>query len=298
MHGIFKKILTKPLWHWERWLARALTTTPNLSPIEVDKRRPPLVVLTTEKTFNNARWSAYSELKNLGGELSLTLVIDAPKWKINLAQVAQKLFPGVQLLTTHELCGQLPAEATALRKLAAQHPMGRKLATLFTLNQTSPIIFSDDDVMAFSPLTEIVEWAQKKCAGPALFIQEAATNHDPTLRAEGEEMGLRAAEQINVGLLALPKGQLNFEKLEALLTHAEGKPLSWFPDTTALAFQLAEGRGLPMETYVVNCQRQFWHEADVNYTRIKLRHFVGPVRHLLRLRGIPAFLHSCNSQPS
>lgn len=302
MGNLWQKLLTKPLWHWERMLASLITSAPNLPPIIINRELPPLVILTTKKTFKNALWTAYSLLTYLEGKFSLMLVIDGEQWPEELTKEYERLFPGVTTKTTYQCVKNLPSDSKALRKLANEHPMGRKLATIFTLNQEGAIVFSDDDVLAFRSLEEIINWAQNGCQAPALYLQEEQTNHDPAVKAAGERLGLKAAQNINVGLLALPKCELSLPKLEMLLMEAQKGPsdkkLSWFPDTSALAYQLAGGAGLPTQTYIVNCQRQFFFESDVNYTQIRLRHFVGPVRHLLRLRGIPAFLHSCNSRRS
>jgi hypothetical protein len=49
---------------------------------------------------------------------------------------------------------------------------------------------------------------------------------------------------------------------------------------------------LPNSSYVVSTQRQFDHVANVKYEQITLRHFVGPVKHLMYLRGMPHLIES------
>lgn len=292
MNAFFKKLLTKPIWWWERFLSRAQKSLPALPPINIPPNRTPLVIQTTPATLSNGLWGAYSLLTYLQKNLSLILVLDAPAWPQNLAAQAQALFPGVELQTTLQQIEKLPAHAPALKKFTHTHPLGRKLCTILTLNTSSAIIFSDDDILALAPLTELISWSENPAQ--ALILQEATTGRDPALDTLAQSQGLRSPAHFNSGLMALPKGFLSIEKANELLSRVDTEKLSWFAETTLLAYQLSDAAALPASTYVVNCQRQFFFEPDVDYTQIKLRHFVGPVRHLLRLRGIPAFLKSCS----
>lgn len=293
---LLRKLLTKPVWLWERYVAARRVAPPPFAPLRVNVARPLIVIQTTPKTFNNSLWTACSLMMHTRKSFGLMIVLDAERWPSAWAAQAQKLFPGVSLRTTHEVMSDIPASTPSLLKYAHAHPLGRKLATIFTLNQNQPIIFSDDDILAFAPLEELAAWGAHPAQ--AWILTEEKTGIDPVLEKRAQAMSLKAPKHFNSGLMALPEGYLSPERAEKLMDGIPPASLSWFAETTVLAHQLAEATPLPGDTYIVNCQRQFFFETDVDYGKIKLRHFVGPVRHLFRLRGVPAFTHSCKLTPS
>lgn len=289
---IVRKLLTKPIWMWERFWAQQALTSPTIRPISINVARPTIVIQTTPKTFNQALWCAASLMIHTRKSFGLTFVLDARTWPQELSAQAKKLFPGVSLRTTYELLKEIPTDAPCLIAYAQAHPLGRKLTTIMVTSKDQPIIFSDDDVLAFAPLEEIVAWGANPMQ--ALILTEEKTGSDPLVHKRAQIMNLKAPAHFNSGLIALPAGFLSIDVAEKLLERIPTASLTWFAETALLAHQLSEATPLPSSEYVVNCQRQFYFEPDVDYGKIKLRHFVGPVRHLLALRGIPAFKNSCN----
>lgn len=292
MDWLWRKLLTRPVWLCERAWAKLNNSAPPLPPLATPTNATPLVIQTTVKTFANALWTATSLLHHLERSFSPVLVLDAPTWPQALAAQAHKLLPGAKLTTTYQLASELPESCPTLRRYAQAHPLGRKLATILAMNQKTRIVFADDDLLAFAKLEEILAW--DKHPQQALILTEETTGTDPTLQQIAQMEGLMMPPHFNSGFIALPKETVSAQKAEALLRQAKVDELTWFAETTLLAYQLANAQPLPADTYVVNCRRQFFFERDIDYTRIKLRHFVGPVRHLLRLRGIPAFIKSCS----
>lgn len=303
--NIFGKLMRWATWRWQRSIAPLRYRNPldrlGALPATVDQPLRLVILTRYPQTFDNAVWSAYSLLKHLDKRFHLTLVFNSPLPPADVQVALRSLFPQLTLMREVDCLNALGGRSKALETLAHQHAMGYKLATIFYFNAAfgeragEKILFSDDDILAFNRLDEIIKWADDSSSATPLFLQESSTTtrHEPTFEAVAKRMGLKAHPLINVGLMALPAGYLSLEKLDELLSAVAKEQtgsLTWFPDTSALAFQLALGKGLPVDDYVCSVAGQFWGMRDVDYTSIKLRHFVGPIRHLMRLRGVPQFL--------
>lgn len=292
MSGFLRKLLTRPI-HWYE------TNRPypirrkvlSLSPIPIpDKGDRALVVLCTPRTVLNAAWTIMSFLQSMKIELRVVLVVDAPD--TSSAQALRTIFPGLDIRSTCDLYQRYRNSAPHLYKLAHRHPMGRKLASIHSLNEEFHILFLDDDILAFREVPEL-DAAMSATIPPALYIRDiASVQLDPVIRDLARLHGHAWCDDLNAGLLLIPRSSLILSLSDALLV-GQHDIHGWFPDTAVLAVQLRSlaARGLPSERYCVSVKRQFYFEPDEDYSRIAVRHFISPVRHLMYLKGMPYVFH-------
>ena len=100
-------------------------------------------------------------------------------------------------------------------------------------------------------------------------------------------LGLTPRHGLNGGLQLLSRGCLDLN-LAARLLAARSDAASWFTEQTLLALLMPKAaEPLPPERYVISTRRQFYWETDVDYDAIAIRHFTGPVRHVMYLSGLP-----------
>jgi len=290
MNALARKVLTRPIWWWER-----NRPFPVKSRIE---QFPPLpvpadasvvcVVLSTAATWPEAAWTARSLLLQRLGDVGLVMAIDGSLENGGAGRL-RAMFPGCAVLPTSALVDEIREKCPCVARLSDYHPMGRKLATILALQERHHILFADNDILAFHPMPELTE-SIRDGIPHNLYIQEIdRVSGDDALFAPVRMLGLPFAETINVGLLLIRKSSLSLSTAERVLAQLSGKITDWFPDTMVLSvlMQLAGALPLPRAEYVVSTARQFWFQPDVDYSRIRVRHFTGPVRHLLYMKGMP-----------
>ncbi len=289
--ALLRKLLTRPIWWWERrrpYPVKARVAT--LPPLPVRAGAPfSVVVLATPASLPEAAWTARSLLLHLPKETGLIIAVDGPAD----ASPLHAMFPGCSVLQTSELVAAIRESSPAVAALAAYHPMGRKLAAIFALQEKHDILFADNDVLAFKELPEILE-SLRKGIPRNLYLQEIGeVSGGDALFQPVRSLNLPYARTINVGLLLIRRGSLPLAVAEQILS-ASARIDDWFPDTMVLSvlMELSGAAPLPRSEYVVSVARQFWFERDVDYAGIRLRHFTGPVRHLLYLKGMPFLLAS------
>ena len=292
MKKLINKCFTKPIWWWEKRrqypIREKIFKLPigPVCPWDKEPARPcTLVICATPTTLSDAAWAASSIIRNVQRKMGLVIVSEAfpPERREQLL----KLFPSVRLLTDDEISITAnPIEFRHILRLGAYHPMGRKLLAILKLQQNSDIIFSDADVLAFQRLHEVEAALDSGSIG--LHVQDVELPLESESLRNAKSMGLVAHPRFSCGFMFIPRESLDTALADRLLdTNAE--ITSWFPDTMVLAFLMAKAgaKPLPDASYVQDVRRQFFNEIDVDYDQIALRHFVGPVRHLMYSRGMP-----------
>ena len=294
-----RKVLTKPVWWWERrrrhpirdrvWCLPPVATAPDAPTT--------LAILTDTSHFADAAWTARSLLGALRSPLRLCFVLDdrtlaEPARATFLAENGprvRQLFPGAELLPGTALADTLTAAgAPSVAAYGRAHPMGLKLAAVLALGSRGHLLYSDADVLAFSPLAEVD--AAIAAGGPPLHLQcVAETSSDPIVAARVRERGWTGRPSMNAGFVFVPRGALDSAAAEALLHGLDFRELGWFAETTVFSalMQQAGAGPLPRDRYVVSPRRQFYFEADLDYAGLAVRHFVTPVRPLLYARAMP-----------
>lgn len=280
-------MISKLLWYLER--SRRCPPPPRIKRRFATGNEATLAVLTTPKCIDDAVWSLWSWLRALEGRITPRLFVDGPLSPAQRALFTEH-FPGIPV---DELRPWLAARSDIgpnTRRLIGSFPLGGKAALVACLGVDGPAIYSDSDVLAFTPPTRMMDGL---AASTAQYLLDGATsNYDRVISAAATARGLELPPTVNSGLIALPRGVVTPALLEDCLTDFtawDGLRESWFSEQTLVAVMMGRvgGQPLPAPEYVVSLQRQFVFERDIDYRRIAVRHFTGPVRHVMYLKGIP-----------
>lgn len=282
------RYLTKIIWWWERnrpYPVRQcifkLPTLPCRSDSEVT-----LAVLTSVANWPDACWAAYSLLHGVETPLRVEFCVDGEVTDTMLAQASQ-LLGGAELIGAANMIERIPPSMPNLRAYASVNACGRKLALNYLAQQRGPLLYSDSDVLAFRPLTEIDEAIREN--KPFYIPDIDRVNPDPMLLQTFHDENVPYCENLNAGFFFTPQDTLHADRIEHFLAPGKHNPESWFSEQTLMAMfmQANAGHKADGDDYVVSAQRQFYFENDVDYGSIKLRHFIQPVRHLMYSRGMP-----------
>jgi hypothetical protein len=297
-NGFARKVLTKPVWWWERRRQHPIRERVwQLPPLATAPAAPTTVAILTATTHvADAAWAARSLLCGLRNPVRLVLLLDDREMsRIDrdafLARTQPRVsasFPGAELIPATTLADTLAAEAPTVAAYGRAHPMGLKLAAVLALHRQGHLLYSDADVLAFSALAEID--AAIAAGGPPLHLQcVAATSSDPVVAARVRERGRTGCASMNAGFVFVPRGALALDEAEDLLRGLDFNALGWFAETTVFSALMhrAGAQPLPRARYVVSPRRQFYFEEDLDYATLTLRHFVTPVRPLMYARALP-----------
>lgn len=297
-NGVARRLLTKPVWWWERrqrhpirewiWNLPPLVTTPDATTT--------VAILTATTHVTDAAWAARSLLCGLRNPVRLCVLLDDRELSAAardefLEQTQPRvsaLFPGAELLPATSLADSLAADAPTVAAYGRAHPMGLKLAAVLALQRAGHLLYSDADVLAFAQLAEID--AAIAAGGPPLHLQcVAETSSDAIVAARVRERGWSGCASMNAGFVFVPKNALALNDAEEILRGLDFSRLGWFAETTVFSalMRRAGAQPLPRARYVVSPRRQFYFEEDLDYAALTLRHFVTPVRPLMYARAMP-----------
>lgn len=286
-----RRILTKPVWWWERnrsYPVRECHRT--LPPLPVERGHRHFVILVTPNALNDALWAAWSWYRHLRPEdFDLQIAVDGKLRESEIA-IVQKLFPGILVYDVNPLLIPLCQQWPALDAFLRHYALGRKLGLLLALSQRHSFLFSDHDVLAFNPPAEMLSYVERDL--PCYIQEEREGNYDPAIIARSSQLGLECLDRFNSGLLNIPLNSLSIDVAAQLLSTWRPPGLTWFAEQTTLSvlMRLCNARALPSDRYVVSGRRQFYWQKDVDYDRIVARHFTGTVRHVMYGSGIPLIL--------
>jgi hypothetical protein len=291
MIRILRKLSTKPVWWWERTRGFPIRSRyRQLPPLPVKGGRVRFVVLTAPETLSDALWAAWSWYRYLRhADCKLEIAVDGVVSAAQSAAAAQ-MFPGLAIYPAESACRYVYEREPALEIFFHGHPTGRKLALILALSDQGPVLYSDHDVLAFSPPHELLECIRRNVA--CYFPEEADGTSDPSIVERAIGLGLDYIPGFNSGLLYIPGGALPMKKAAEILATWSPPGDSWFTEQTVLSVMLRDvnAEALPSNRYVISTCRQFYWERDVDYKTIAARHFTGPVRHVMYRYGMPAVL--------
>jgi hypothetical protein len=288
---MLRKLLTKPIWWWERRRPYPIRSRFDLlPPIGVVKGRARFVVLAIKPALHDTMWAAWSWYRYLRPHgFELQLAVDG---EISLAEktVVQRLFPGISIYNVSSVFSKLCDERPVLGAFLRGHPMAKQLGLVLALSGQGPVVYSDYDVLAFNPPTELQSCIEKQV--PCYFIDEGPGCHDPVLVERLRTLGLDHIQRLNSGFVYIPEGALSLDLAAQILANWKPEPLNYFSAQTLTSALMARANAqpLPIDRYVISTQRQFYSEIDVDYKTIAARHFTGPVRHVFYKRGMPVIL--------
>ena len=290
--AIQKKLFTRLIWYWERQRPYPLLKKIwEQSPLESDLNSSwKLVLLSTEETIVEAMWSAYSIITSIRSRPEIVFYIDGRIDEEEKRKIS-KLFPHAKIKLSHEIIDQIPEQYLFLKKAAQTNSSARKLAIPAIESEDRAVLYSDSDILFFKRPVELEESIR---TGNGVWHVNAyeGIRGDVRLLNVFRETNTPFLDQYNSGLFFLSKGKLQLDQIEPWLNPKNCDPNAWFIDQTVLAALLKalDSKLLPMEEYVVSCNRQFYFQKDHDYSKIVMRHFMGPVRHLMYLKGIPVVL--------
>ncbi len=306
-NGVARKLLTKPVWWWERRQRHPIREQVwQLPPLATDPDAPTTVAILTATThLADAAWAARSLLCGLRNPVRLCVLLDdrelsaedRDRFLEGTQPRVSALFPGAELLPATTLADSLAADAPTVAAYGRAHPMGLKLAAVLALHRRGHLLYSDADVLAFAPLVEID--AAISAAGPPLHLQcVAETSSDAIVAARVRERDWTGCASMNAGFVFVPQGALDLAAADELLRGLDFNTLGWFAETTVFSalMRRAGAQPLPRARYVVSPRRQFYFEEDLDYAALTLRHFVTPVRPLMYARAMPLLWERWNSK--
>ncbi|MGG6263574.1 hypothetical protein ACQ4M3_16305 [Leptolyngbya sp. AN03gr2] len=258
-----------------------------LPPIHTPTEGTLLVILTQHKTFVEALWTAYSWLKFLAEKPALRVVMDGDVTQVERRRFS-KLFPNGTIESV-EACVQYSAVRSyrAIDNFYRLHKFGKLLMLKLALQYERDILFSDPDVLVFQTPDEIIE--QIKARSGCYFVEKNAFCVSDWIAKRAKQLSLSLTKNFNAGVLFIPQNSLSLELCNTLLEGWSLDVPDYFPEQTIcdVLMTAANANPLPTESYVVNNQGMLFWEKDADYRLIKIRHFVGNVRHRMYLSGYP-----------
>ena len=289
LQSVIRKLLTKPIWWWERNRPYPLLTKiERLAPEASDPRSVwRLVVLTTTGTFRESLWAAYSAVQLISPRPEIVFYVDG-EIPENGADMLAGLFPCSRVESSRGVLRGVPSECPFLTDACLRNSSARKMAIQAVENREKAVLYMDADILFFKKPEEIITSIQ---TGEGVWHVDAheGLRADEKLMGEVRRRGIPYLENYNSGLLFLSKGSLTCEMIEPWISPDLCNPDAWFIDQTILAILLPklQSKLLPMDRYVVSCRRQFYFEEDHPEREMVMRHYMGPVRHLMHSKGIP-----------
>jgi hypothetical protein len=292
---VFRKMTTKPMWYWER-------NRPYLSKLYIYRLRklkassaskvPKINILCTPSTIIEAVYSAWSWCNQLGNEFGIRIIIDG-NVSASLQRRYLPIIDGLVIQSVNDLINPSLSSYSALSLFGRQHPLGRKLLLLLSLQQHEELIYSDNDVLVFNPPQYLLSAFSAK---QAVYNRETNKSaFDEHLLGFALHLGSTPAELFNSGLIYCPQRSLDISFAEELASVKTLDNYTWFDEQTILALLMNKAGAKPLNPshYVVSIRRQFWWDNDEDYSSIATRHFTGPVRHLMYSKGHPLLLRTC-----
>jgi len=286
--SLIKKLTTKPIWWWERKRPYPIRREwKHLNPVEcASADHSTLLILTSTATLDDAIWSAWSWCRHLGDRFRICIAVDGT-YPAEYALSANRIINNLYIATVDELLNigeQLPG---SIQNFQNYHVFGKKLALILKFQRTGNLLYSDADVVLFRFPVDLVAFISQQEA--CYNGENGVDSFDPKILDQCEKFGLPPRSALNAGLLYLPQGSLQISIAEKLLQNWSPDDSSWFTEQTIVAslMEAADARELSKDAYVVNNDRQFFWEPDVDYNKIATRHFTGTTRHLLYLKAYP-----------
>lgn len=289
-----RRLLTKPIWFWERNRPYPIIKKiVNVRPKQSDPKSTwRLVVLTTTETFLESLWAAYSATTWIQPQPEIVFYLDGEMPSGGDA-LQSKIFPKSRGESSLSVIEKIPANCPDFKNACKRNSSARKLAIQALENREKAVLYMDADILFFEKPVEILE---SIFTGNGVWHINAheGLRADPKLMEEVLQKKIPHLEDYNSGLLYLSPNVLTCEEIEKWISPKRCDPFAWFIDQTILAILLPQygSQLLPMDRYVASCRRQFYFEEDHSAEGMVMRHYMGPVRHLMYSKGMPRFFDS------
>jgi hypothetical protein len=248
--------------------------------------RTQLVVLAQHKTFVEGLWTAWSWLNFLSDYLGLIFIIDGEVTEKENSVFAN-LFPNGKIVS---LASQINEELLlneSLYQFYKIHKFGKVFLVKLSLQQKNDILFSDPDILVFSDPVEIRENLKH---GQGFYCNEpGCSSFDPWIFERAKTLSIQPIRNFNSGLLYMPKNYLPSSLCYELMKGWTAEISHYFTEQSLFDVMMSASgaKALPVSEYVVNSQGMWFWQQDIDYTKVKVRHFVGNVRQRMYLYGYP-----------
>jgi hypothetical protein len=286
-----RKALTRPIWWLERKRPRQVMRWANLPPVRCHHDATcRFAILGMASTFSESLWAAWSVLRFLHDTVAPRLYVDGEVTPL-MRRHAGILLPGSEVLEVRPWLTSMFGSDAVFGPFLRGHPMAVKLLLVLALSSEGHVLYQDNDVLFFNSPGEL-RTAIGQSDRCYYLRDEGAGSWDPAMLQVIERAEISRVRDLNGGLHFVPRAALDRELTRQLIKEWNPTDRNWFTEQTvnAALFARAGAHPLPSDTYVVSNRRQFYFEADVDYTRIACRHFTGTVRHLMYSKGYAQLL--------
>jgi len=289
---------------WERnrprWIRRRILAFP---PIRCEPHPPVLAVLCEADKFTDGLWCAWSWMRFLRRQVRLHLFVDGAIPAEN-RDAFTRLFPGAELSSMPEFLAAQPAPSPSFQTFLDGYRYARKLSLILHLQQTSPVLYSDSDVIAFHrPDALIAAIAAIGATTAGAYLTDPGSRSDqtcvdPWIRGQAAKLSLPCVTDLNSGVLWMPRGSIDPALVERLLTGWHAGVYYHFAEQTILAvlFGASGATPLPEKDYVLSGQGMHFWERDLPCDELTVRHYVGLVRHRMYSSAYPFLARQLKDQ--
>ncbi len=247
-----------------------------------------VIVMTTQRDWLDALWSAYSWHYFARALSSPTIVVDGEITE-EMRVEARQIMPGA----TVSAAAYLPACEDAFpqrRSFFRDFKYGRKAAVIFTASTSGPMIFSDSDVLLFREPNEILSHIGEQPGVPLCNVELGGHAWNaPALVDLMLQEGIAPIPGFNSGLMYVPAGKLDVDLFARRLQAQAAGSEHFFTEQSIFNALLSKHNARPLDpaTYSVSLKGAYFYERDVDYGELAARHFTGMVRHKMYTAGMP-----------
>lgn len=257
------------LWRRKRFAAR-------LAEVKAPERTGPelpftVVSFSCQRDLPDQIASWASLLRHLGIPKKLQLVSDGTHNAADRALV-EAFHPRAELLRYEDFI--LPRIPARVEEYARQHPFGKKLAIFMTLQERTPVLYSDSDILYFPAANRMVTDLTTYDA-PASYLLDCSRSHDTRLIISEKEQ----EHPVNGGMVYFARG-IDFQPMLARFDALPGDG-NFFSEQTIvhLAVRAAGGKALDPAVYILQYDDQWSWKDHYAGPNVALRHYISSIRH-------------------
>lgn len=250
-----------------------------------------LLLVARPKDFWNAIWAAYSACLLHPKQFQVKLIIDGQIGEKEKA-IFSILFQSSILTEIHAYIpflheGLRPEEGYS--KFILNQPFARKMAAVILESQNNPLLYIDSDILFFKPSPEIQTWL---CDESKVYYLEDPPwcAADPWLIKQLEAVGIEYRKGLNAGFLTVPKNAIPLNMVREVFSGWGVKDMNWTTDQIYFSSILLSYNAIPLDNskYLNNSNGYFlFGERDKVNNKVIMRHYIGTIRRLLYLQGMP-----------
>jgi hypothetical protein len=247
--------------------------------------------MSTRKTQLDAVWAAYSFCRLANFSPKIHFVVD-PEPENGLGLAMKKLFKNSELYAGSKFRKTNFGSATS--QFCQLDRFGGKVAAILELSKKNNLFYFDSDVLFFQRPKEIIDHINSR--SPFYMVSGGGLEWAcPKILEHMSLNGIMPIVGFNSGIMFFPKGMLNSSIFEDALQIIDGVDYNHFTEQTLFnqAFAQKSSKSLNRKRYSADGDHRFIFSNDLNYSDLVARHFVGPVRHQLYMRGMPVLRSNC-----